>query len=186
MPFSLPSPSSLLLLLPIVVNQKFCYHGNVTSHVPSLLDQSCYLRLYLGIETVSCRLLQRVARWVCIGPTFSSLTTMCTKIPPKKSYMMKFAVWSYLLHNSTGAKTKLNARLTLRQKVDLLEANISADKISLLQEHFCPWVKEVIDLVTVFDAILASRLTREKLQWLCENLMSNNFRRTALLKKYDL
>ena len=61
LPFSLPSPSSLLKL-PIVVIQKFCYHGNVTSHFPSLLDKSCYLRLHLCIETVSCRLLQRVAR----------------------------------------------------------------------------------------------------------------------------
>ena len=43
-----------------------------------------------------------------------------------------------------------------------------------------------IDLVTVFDAILTSRQTREKLQCLYENLMSNNFRRTAVLKKYDL
>ena len=41
----------------------------------------------------------------------------------------------------------------------------------------------VIDLVTVFDAILTSRQTREKLQCLYENLMSNNFRRTAVLKK---
>ena len=40
-----------------------------------------------------------------------------------------------------------------------------------------------IDLVTVFDAILTSRQTREKLQCLYENLMSNNFRKTALLKK---
>ena len=40
-----------------------------------------------------------------------------------------------------------------------------------------------IDPVTVFHAILASRQTREKLQWLYENLMSNNFRRTAVLKK---
>ena len=33
--FSLPSPSpSSLLKLPIVVIQKFCYHGNVTSHWP--------------------------------------------------------------------------------------------------------------------------------------------------------
>ena len=43
-------------------------------------------------------------------------------------------------------------------------------------------VKE-IDLVTVFDAILTSRQTHEKLQCLYENLMSNNFRRTAVLKK---
>ena len=40
----------------------------------------------------------------------------------------------------------------------------------------------LIDLVTVFDAILTSRQTREKLQWFYENLMSNNFRRTAVLK----
>ena len=40
-----------------------------------------------------------------------------------------------------------------------------------------------VDLVTVFDAILTSRQTREKLQCLYENLMSNNFRITAFLKK---
>ena len=39
------------------------------------------------------------------------------------------------------------------------------------------------DLVTVFDAILTSRQTREKLQCLYENLTSNNFRKTAVLKK---
>ena len=43
----------------------------------------------------------------------------------------------------------------------------------------CFW----IDLVTVFDAILTSRQTCEKLQCLYENLMSNNFRKTAFLKK---
>ena len=42
---------------------------------------------------------------------------------------------------------------------------------------------ETMDLVTVFDAILTSRQTREKLQRLYENLMSNNFRRTAVLIK---
>ena len=40
-----------------------------------------------------------------------------------------------------------------------------------------------IDLVTVFDAILTSRQTREKLQCLYENLISNNFRTSAVLKK---
>ena len=44
----------------------------------------------------------------------------------------------------------------------------------------------LIDLVTVFDAILTSRQTREKLQCLYENLMSNNFRRTAVLKKISI
>ena len=41
----------------------------------------------------------------------------------------------------------------------------------------------LIELVTVFDAILTSRQTREKLQSLYENLMSNNLRSTAVLEK---
>ena len=44
----------------------------------------------------------------------------------------------------------------------------------------------LIDLVTVFDAILTSRQTCEKLQCLYENLMSNNFRKTAVLKKISI
>ena len=43
-----------------------------------------------------------------------------------------------------------------------------------------------IDLATVFDAILTSRQTREKLQCLYENLMSDNFRKTAVLKKISI
>ena len=40
-----------------------------------------------------------------------------------------------------------------------------------------------IDLVTVLEAILTSRQSREKLQCLYENLMSNNFRKTAVGSK---
>ena len=42
---------------------------------------------------------------------------------------------------------------------------------------------DCIDLVTDFKAILMSRQTLEKWQCLYENLMSNNFRKKALLKK---
>ena len=42
----------------------------------------------------------------------------------------------------------------------------------------------LIDLVTIFDTTLTSRQTREKLQCLYENLMLNNVRKTAVLKKY--
>ena len=38
----------------------------------------------------------------------------------------------------------------------------------------------------VFDAILTSWQTSKKLQCLYENLMSNNFRQAAVVKKYDL
>ena len=44
------------------------------------------------------------------------------------------------------------------------------------------WVR-LIDLVTVFDAILTSRQTREKLQCLYENLMPNNLRSTTVPEK---
>ena len=40
-----------------------------------------------------------------------------------------------------------------------------------------------IDLVTIFNAVLTSRQTREKLQCLYENLMSNIFRKMAVLEK---
>ena len=50
----------------------------------------------------------------------------------------------------------------------------------------CSRWRGFIDLVTVFDAILTSRQTREKLQCLYENLMSNNFRKTAVLKKISI
>ena len=43
-----------------------------------------------------------------------------------------------------------------------------------------------MDLVTVLEAILTSRQPRENLQSLYENLMSNNFRKTAVLEKDEL
>ena len=52
-------------------------------------------------------------------------------------------------------------------------------KIKVLISDFSDLVTKFcklrIDLVTVFDAILTSRQTREKLLCLCENLMSNSF-----------
>ena len=55
-----------------------------------------------------------------------------------------------------------------------------------LQLHRRPGHLLTIDLVTVFDAILTSRQTSEKLQCLYENQMSNNFRKTAFLKKISI
>ena len=43
-----------------------------------------------------------------------------------------------------------------------------------------------MDLVKVFDAILTSRQTCEKLQCLYENLMSNIFRKVAVLNKISI
>ena len=56
----------------------------------------------------------------------------------------------------------------------------------LPRSRFCV-DSHAIDVVTVLEAILTRRpQPREKLQCLYENLMSNNFRKTAVLKKYEL
>ena len=47
-------------------------------------------------------------------------------------------------------------------------------------------IRYIIDPVTVFDVMLTSRQTLEKLQCLYENLMLNNFRKTAVLKKISV
>ena len=57
---------------------------------------------------------------------------------------------------------------------------------SITIAFFSAFLIFIIDLVTVFDAILTSRQTREKLQCLYENLMSNNFRKTAVLNKMSI
>ena len=46
--------------------------------------------------------------------------------------------------------------------------------------------EKIIDLVTVFDAILTSRQSHEKLQCLYENLMSNYFHKTVVLNKISI
>ena len=52
-----------------------------------------------------------------------------------------------------------------------------------LESSFKRSVLLVYRFVTVFDPILTSRQTCEKLQCLYENQMSDNFRKTALLRK---
>ena len=61
----------------------------------------------------------------------------------------------------------------------MLNMNIPTYCVALL-------MPSAIDLVTVFDAILTNRQTCEKLQCLYENVMSNNFRTTAVLKKISV
>ena len=46
--------------------------------------------------------------------------------------------------------------------------------------------EKIIDLVTVFDAILTSRQSHDKLQCLYENLMSNYFHKTVVLNKISI
>ena len=52
--------------------------------------------------------------------------------------------------------------------------------------HSDPCKLSLIDLVTVLEDILTSRQLRGKLQCLYECLKSNNFRKMALLEKYEL
>ena len=70
--------------------------------------------------------------------------------------------------------------MTLKTKMVLhhLMTQFSFQPHISITEHLA-----LIDLVTVFDAISTSRQTCEKLQYLYENLLSNNFGKTAVLKK---
>ena len=71
-------------------------------------------------------------------------------------------------------------------KIVTFLSNSVFDKLHYLKNHeetLKPSSRHSIDLVTVFNAILTSRQTCEKLQCLCENVRSNNFRKTAVLKK---
>ena len=63
---------------------------------------------------------------------------------------------------------------------------IHDDTRSQLLGRFLPVQAWIIDLVTVFDAILTSRQTCERSQCLYENLTSYNFRKTAVLKKISI
>ena len=65
----------------------------------------------------------------------------------------------------------------------MVKSSVSSVNKTLRSVHFGVVVVELIDLVTVFDAILTSRQTCEKLH---ENIMSNNFRKTAVLKKISI
>ena len=64
----------------------------------------------------------------------------------------------------------------------MVKSSVSSVNKTLWSVHFGVVVVELIDLVTVFDAILTSRQTCEKLQCLYENLMSNNFPKKVLKK----
>ena len=68
--FSFPSPSSLVKL-PNVLIQKFCYHGNVTSHFFSLFPFCCKV----PVVAVLCKLNRRVF----IVDSFSVKITGVTK-----------------------------------------------------------------------------------------------------------
>ena len=77
----------------------------------------------------------------------------------------------------------------------LAKPRLILDEMCRLYGKFASYLRRVLSktrlifpringpLVTVFDAILTNRQTCEKLQCVYENLMSNNFRKTAVLKK---
>ena len=95
--------------------------------------------------------------------------------------------WSLYGHFSTPQKFNLKKQnwrifFKLRSVFILASENQPMRCIELQLKHS----RRVIDHVTVVDAILTSRPTREKLECLHENQILNNFRRTAVLKKYDL
>ena len=86
--------------------------------------------------------------------------------------------------NIVAAKSfSLNTGLKVNVSVRIIKRNVNrvVCRIFSLSRLFKPLF--LTDLVTVLEAILKSRQPREKLQCLYGNLVSNNFRKTAFLKK---
>ena len=84
--------------------------------------------------------------------------------------------------NIVAAKSfSRNTGLKLSVSVTVIKRNVNrvVCRVFSLSRLFKPLF--LTDLV--MEAILKSRQPREKLQCLYENLMSNNFRKTAFLKK---
>ena len=86
--------------------------------------------------------------------------------------------------NIVAAKNfSLNTGLKVNVSVRIIKRNVNrvVCRVFSLSRLFKPLF--LTDLVTVLEAILKSRQPREKLQCLYGNLVSNNFRKTAFLKK---
>ena len=69
------------------------------NRIPKIMDYFCYLRLYLDFETVSCRLLQQVAKmdmdWNLekLGQLFQVLIMLCPQKIKNQNIIMVGAPW---------------------------------------------------------------------------------------------
>ena len=89
----------------------------------------------------------------------------------------------YSLNVTLVIQKKRTVILLFRQKSQCMLSRVSTALFLTFLLGFYLDLSRNIDLVTVLVAILTSRQTRKKLQCLYENLISNNFRRTAVMKK---
>ena len=124
-----------------------------------------------------------VRRLVSIGPTELSVIL--------KSLTYRGVLICLRVKNHTDSWGSSQTIEEIGEKKNIQVSSLNLQLISepesfSVHEHSTFFPREVfdsIDLVTISDTIFTSRQTREKLQCLYENLMSNNFRRTAVLKK---
>ena len=86
-------------------------------------------------------------------------------------------------HIVAAKSFSLNTGLKVNVSVRVMKRNVNrvVCRVFSLSRLFKPLF--LTDRVTVSEAILKSRQPPEKLQCLYENLMSNNFRKTAFLNK---
>ena len=107
LPFSLPSPSSLLKL-PIVLIQKFCYHGNMTSLFSSLLSPSQFSSSLNNVITPASQWSANTHFALSITPFVTShlratypahfhlIDAMCLTMSFTSSAVTSFLVWPLL------------------------------------------------------------------------------------------
>ena len=93
------------------------------------------------------------------------------------------SVYGHVLNKVSGIGIKNRTDLKCQNKESFVFNNRNERTWNFIFKYIWKLINIILDLVTVFDAILTSRQTCEKLQCLYEYLMSNNFRRTTVLKK---
>ena len=102
--------------------------------------------------------------------------------PPSKSNSLRVSSTFCGALEASRDRTRIQNVFLFQNRVNQRHPNVD----QLFPTLFCTSAFEIV-LVTVLDVILTSRQPREKLQCLYnENLMSNDFRKTAVLKKYEL
>ena len=153
-------------------------------------DEACRLRSWKTDALLIT--MGRIVLWESLN-AINHLLVRHAEITPQPRHQSKD-------QKSLVAETEIHKRslvllrhwsLVVRSHVRAPEFVCDPREVKFVQGELCSFglftsimsTERAIDLVTVFDAMLTSRQTREKLQCLYENLMSNNFRRAAVLQK---
>ena len=142
----------------------------------NLYNKVTRVQLFTSVIETTLRFVEAMKRFIAHSNKFRRIQNDSSCLP---SGITKTA--ARVSSGTCSGVNRLKLLLKICEKSDLVCGIFEMTNVTAINKR-----KSVIDLVTVIDAILTSRQTREKSQCLYENLMSNNFRRMAVLKKISI